>query len=435
MNATPSQHTVLDPDARHALYRRSLTVVVISQVFGGAGLAAGVTVGALLAQDMLGGEGVAGLPAALFTLGSALAAFSVGRFSQRSGRRVGLTAGFLTGALGAAGIVVAAVLDNPVLLFAALFVYGSGTATNLQARYAGTDLAPAERRATAVSIAMVSTTFGAVAGPNSIGPLGELASMIGIPPLAGPFLLAAVAYGIAGMVLFAFLRPDPFLVARATADHADANAPIDPCEAPEQARANSGVIVGATIMVLTQIAMIAIMTMTPVHMRLHHHSLDEVGFVIGMHIGAMFLPSLITGRLVDRIGRIPMAIASAVTLLAAGLTSALAPGDSMTLLTLALVLLGLGWNFGLISGTALIVDSTPLATRAKTQGAVDVLIAIAGASGGAISGVVVDASSYATLSLAGGFLALLLVPVVAWHRTPERRAAVEADLEADEVQG
>ena len=135
----------LSDGARQALYRRSLAVVVASQVLGGAGLAAGVTVGALLAQDLLGGDGVAGLPVALFTLGSALAAFLVGRISQRAGRRRGLALGFATGALGAVGIVVAAVVANPALLFVSLFVYGAGTATNLQARYAGTDLAPAEQ--------------------------------------------------------------------------------------------------------------------------------------------------------------------------------------------------------------------------------------------------------------------------------------------------
>jgi MFS family permease len=177
-------------------------------------------------------------------------------------------------------------------------------------------------------------------------------------------------------------------------------------------------------MVLTQIAMVAIMTMTPVQMRHHDRSLGEVGFVIGMHIGAMYLPSLVTGRLVDRVGRLPMAVAAAVTLLAAGLVAGFSPGDSMPLLTLALVLLGLGWNFGLISGTALIVDSTPVETRARTQGSVDVLIALSGAGGGALSGMVVDASSFAVLSLAGGFLALLLVPVVAWHRTASARPEI-----------
>jgi MFS family permease len=405
---------------RRALHRRTLVVVVVSQVFGGAGLAAGVTVGALLAEDMLGGAGVAGLPAALFTLGSALAAFTVGRITQVSGRRLGLVAGFGTGAVGAAGIVVAAVVDSVPLLFLTLFLYGAGTATNLQARYAGTDLAPPHQRGSAVSLALVSTTFGAVAGPNSVGLLGDLADGIGIPRLAGPFLLAAVAYGVAGLVLFALLRPDPLLVARELA--LQDPGPSGEASVERGTTSQRGVALGATIMVLTQVAMVAIMTMTPVHMRDHHHSLGDVGFVIGMHIGAMFLPSLVTGRLVDRVGRLPMAVAAAATLLAAGLVAALVPGGSMTGLTVALVLLGLGWNLGLISGTALIVDATSLESRARTQGAVDVLIAVAGAGGGALSGVVVGVSSYATLSLGGGVLALLLVPAVAWYRGGTRQS-------------
>lgn len=169
-------------------------------------------------------------------------------------------------------------------------------------------------------------------------------------------------------------------------------------------------------MILTQIVMVAIMTMTPVHMRHHGHGLGAVGLVIGFHIGAMYLPSLVTGVLVDKLGRAAMAIASGTTLLLSGVIAAFAPGDSMVLLVTALSLLGLGWNFGLISGTALIVDSTDSATQAKTQGIVDVLIALSGAAGGALSGMVVAGSSYLALSLTGGILSLLLIPVVVWSR-------------------
>lgn len=249
-------------DERQRLYRRTLRVVVASQVFGGAGLAAGVTVGALLAEDMLGTDRFAGLPSGVFTLGSAAAALVVGRLSQRLGRRVGLTTGFLAGGVGAAGVVVAA-----------------------------------------------------------------------------------------------------------------------------------------------------------------GHSLADVGIVIGVRIGAMYLPSLVTGRLVDRVGRVPLSIASGVTLLLAGTVAALAPPDSMPVLIVALALLGLGWNFGLISGTAMIVDATPPVARAKTQGNVDVLIALSGATGGALSGIVVAGSSFAALSLGGGVLALLLIPVVAWSRRVPHVAA------------
>ena len=419
MSAT-SETIDLTASEQEALHRRTLRVVIASQVFGGAGLAAGVTVGALLAQDLLGGASGAGIPAALLTLGSALAAFSVGRISQRRGRRVGLAGGFLIGALGAVGIVVAAATRSVALLFPALFVYGAGSATNLQARYAGTDLASPHGRATAASYAMVATTFGAVAGPNSVGRLGAFAEGVGLPTLAGPFLLAALAYGLAGVVLAVFLRPDPLLVARRLAHRVGASAM--PGDAPTVDRPR-GVALGATIMVLVQTAMVAIMTMTPVHMRSHGHDLGEVGFVIGIHIAAMFLPSLVTGQLVERIGRVPMAVASAITLLAAGLTAGLAPGDSMPWLTFALFLLGLGWNFGFISGTALIVDSTSLDSRARTQGVVDVLVAIAGAGGGAISGLIVGLTSYATLALGGGVLALLLIPMLVWHRRPSAAAA------------
>jgi MFS family permease len=391
--------------------------VVISQVLGGAGLAAGITVGALLAQQMLGAESLAGMPIGVFTLGSALAAFLVGRLTHRSGRRAGLAIGFGAGGIGAIGVVAASVADNVPLLFAALFVYGSGTATNLQARYAGTDLAPAARRGTAISVAMVSTTLGAVAGPNLVDPLGHLATSLQIPALAGPFLLAAVAYLAAGGVLFAMLRPDPYLLARAL-NLTDPNpASGTPTNVP---RPGAGAYVGATIMVLTQIAMVAIMSMTPVHMKTYHHELAAVGLVIGLHIAAMYLPSLITGALVDRLGRTPVAAASGITLLAAGIVAALSPGDSLPLLILALVLLGLGWNLGLISGTALVVDATVPENRPQTQGNIDVLIALAGAGGGAMSGMVMAATSYHTLALAGGFLSLLLIPALLWIRHPQR---------------
>ena len=170
-------------------------------------------------------------------------------------------------------------------------------------------------------------------------------------------------------------------------------------------------------MVLSQIVMLAIMTMTPIHMGHHGYSLREIGLVIGFHIGAMYLPSLFTGILVDKFGRTAMAIASGITLLLAGVVAAIAPADSLFLLVVALSLLGIGWNLGLISGTALIVDSTEPSTRAKTQGTVDVFIALAGATGGIMSGLVVAGTSYETLSLAGGILSLILIPVVIWSRS------------------
>jgi MFS family permease len=173
-----------------------------------------------------------------------------------------------------------------------------------------------------------------------------------------------------------------------------------------------GIALGASVMVITQVVMVGIMTMTPIHMRDHGHGLSATGLVIGIHVAGMFLPSPLTGYLVDRIGRIPLMIASAITLPASGIVAAFAPVDSVLVLALALGLLGLGWNFGLVAGTAMITDSTPLETRAATQGSVDVTVALSGAGGSILSGVVVGAASYTALGLIGGALALALIPVI-----------------------
>lgn len=419
-NSSAIEQYVHSTDEQQKLYKRSLLIVMLSQVFGGAGLAAGITVGALLAKDMLGTESVAGLPAALFTLGSALAAFVVGQLSQRFGRRYGLSFGFIAGGIGAIGVIIAANINSLALLFISLFVYGAGTATNLQARYAGTDLANEKQRATATSIALVATTLGAVAGPNLVTPMGKVATVMNMPALAGPFILAAAAYILAGLTIFVFLRPDPLLVAKAIA--VEQQHPIAEKEKILQNKANRiGILVGALVLILSHVIMVAIMTMTPVHMQEHGSNLSAIGMVIGLHVASMYLPSLVTGVLVDKIGRTFVVVASGIILALAGLVAAFAPGDSRAWIILALMLLGLGWNFGLISGTAIIIDSTSIHNRAKTQGSVDVWVALGGSAGSILSGLVVAYSSYAMLGFIGTYLALLLIPVVVWSRFKARK--------------
>jgi MFS family permease len=402
---------------RRALQRRTLVVVVAAQVLSGAGLAAGVTVGALLAQDMLGSTGLAGLPAALFTGGSAAAALGVGRVSARLGRRPGLSLGYAVGALGGVGVVAAAVADNVPLLLVSFTVYGAGTATSLQARYAGADLAEPAARGRAVSTVLVATTAGAVAGPLLVDVTGRWAESVDIPRLAGPFALAALAYGVAGAVLFVLLRPDPLLTAhRLALAPSDPDVPPPPDE-PAGSAATRVLALAATAMVLTQLVMVAVMTMTPVHLRAQDHELGAVGLVIAVHVAGMFLPSPLTGWLTDRYGRIPMLVAAALVLLAAGVVAAVSPPESVLLLAVALALLGLGWNFGIIAGTALVTDSVPLHRRARVQGGVDLGVALSGATGGIASGSVVAAASFPVLALVGGVLALAVLPLVVLART------------------
>ncbi|MEU0738008.1 MFS transporter [Streptomyces sp. NPDC006134] len=398
--------------------RRALTVLVVSQALGGAGMAAGITVGALLAQDLFGSAGLAGLPAALFTAGGALGAAALGRVCQRFGRRPGLTLGNAAAALGSAGVVAGAAARWPVLLLAALFVYGAGTATGLLARYAGADLAPPERRGRAAGTVLFAMTLGAIAGPNLVGPTGALAHAWGVPRLAGPFLLAAAAYTAAALVLLVWLRPEPLLPARPAEPHGPHGAPDEPGAGPRRpVRGAPGVVTGATVMITAQLVMIAVMTMTPVHLAGHGHTTQAVGLVIALHVGAMFLPSPLIGLLADRVGGRRVADAAGAVLLGAGLLAALAPPASVALSACALVLLGVGWNLALLGGTALITDAAPAGDRAAVQGLADVGMSVAGATGGMASGLVMGSGGYPVLAAAAGALALAVIPAVALRGT------------------
>ncbi len=416
--APTSPSIVVEPPEQ----RRTLAVLLLAQILSGAGLAAGITVAALLAEQMLGSSRWSGLPTVFFTVGSAAAAVGLGRLSQRFGRRAGLSTGYLIGAWGTVGVVVAAGMGNIVLFFASMIVYGAGAATNLQARYAGADLAAPSRRGRAVSIVLVATAVGAILGPNLVSTTGMVATKIGFPALAGPFMLAGLAYSAGALVLWLLLRPDPLLLARSIAAEVSSRSatPAAPSEAgavpgPRQ-RWSWALASGAGIMILTQLIMVAIMTITPIHIEHHGHGVDVTGIVIGAHVAGMFLPSPFSGWLVDRYGYLAIAVAAGVTLLAAGLIAAWAPVDSVATLVLALVLLGVGWNLGLVSGTTLVTDAVPLETRARTQGVVDLGIALAGAGGGLSSGLIFAATSYATLTLTSGLLALLIIPIVALAR-------------------
>ncbi|CAM5678471.1 MFS transporter OS=Streptomyces alboniger OX=132473 GN=CP975_08390 PE=4 SV=1 [Streptomyces alboniger] len=388
-----------------AVQKRTLTVLLVSQVLSGVGLAAGVTVAGLLAGQMLHNTSLSGLPIALLTAGSALAAVVIGRLSQRLGRRPGLAAGYLTGALGGAGVVAAAALDSPALLFVSLFLYGAGTTSNLQARYAGADLAAPHQRARATSTVIVATTFGGIAGPLLTTPAGRLATALHLPELTGLFLLSTLAFTLAALTLLLWLRPDPLVLARTLPAASDEGTSAD-----SPSRSGPVLLIGVVVLVLSQLVMVAVMTMTPIHMHAHGFGTAASGLVIALHTGSMYLPSPLAGRLVDRFGATAMSVVTAGVLLAAGVAAALAPGHSFPLITLALVLLGVGWSFGLVTGTAIVTNSTPLATRAKIQGLVDVAIAVAGAVGGLASGIVVAFASYPVLAVVCGVLAFAAAP-------------------------
>ena len=387
------------PTTEASVQTRTLAVLSIAQVIGGIGVGASVSVGALLAEDLSGSAALSGMAATLTTLGAALWALPLAAAAQRRGRRIALTSGWLLAAVGATGAIGAATAGSFALLLPALLLMGAGNAANLQSRFAATDLAPAGSRARSLGLVVWSTTLGAVAGPNLTDPGAALARAIGVPELSGPFVFSAVAAVSAALVLTLALRPDPLLLARRLSDadltarpRVSARAGLAAIRSHPHARSALIVIVSS------HAVMVAVMAMTPVHLHRHGTSLTLIGLTISLHIAGMYALSPVAGWLADRHGRTTAVLTGLSLLLTATLITATA-GSSSTRIGLGLIVLGLGWSFSTVAASTQLAESVPASERPKVQGTSDLLMNLAAATSGALSGLAVAGIGFSGLSL------------------------------------
>jgi len=400
------------------IQRRTLAVLAAAQVFGGVGFFLGVTVAALLARDVSGRESLGGVPLAFAVLSGALAAGPIGAWMGRAGRRAGLVAGHLVAAGGAALVVLAAGIDSFALLCLGMAGFGLGNTSNLLARYAATDLAPAQQRARAISIVLLATAAGAIAGPNLAALTEPLAAALTVLASAGPFALAVGAYLIAATILLVLLRPDPLLASRA-----DGRQPTAPASGWTSALGDLPAwprlaLIGVGVMAGSNVAMVAVMTMTPIHMEAAGQSLSSVGLVISLHVAGMYLPSPVSGSLADRYGRRPVVAGGGLALAVAGALAALAPGESAPLMAVSLALLGVGWNLGLVGGSALLTDAIAPDRRAPIQGAADLIMGVAAMSGNLIAGPLFHAGAFGVLGAGAAAIGAVVVLLASRARAP-----------------
>jgi MFS family permease len=344
----------------------------------------------------------------------------------RRGRRVGLVAGLLVGAAGAALCVAAGVVGSMPLLLLGALLLGSTSAANAAARYAATDLASPATRARSLSLVVWATTLGAVVGPNLTGPAGAVARWLGIPELTGPFALAAVGMALSALVLVVLLRPDPLLLARELAGTStDAPAGTSWGRAVTALRADPVLAAAVLGLAGAHAVMISVMIMTPLHMEHGGAELRVIGFVISLHVLGMFAFAPVMGYLADRWGRSTVILIGAGLQLASLLLAGASPEGSSWQITGGLFLLGLGWSAATVAGSAVVADLAPMAARTDVQGVADMTMWLAAAGGGALSGVIVAGYGYPVLN---GFAAVLCGGVVlAGVVTARERRDREAD--------
>lgn len=398
-----------------AAQRRTIPSLMGSQTLGGIGVAAGIAVGAIVAADVSGSDALSGLATTTQVLGGALFTVPVAAIMATRGRRVGLVTAYLIGAVGAFLAITATALGQFWLLLVGTTLFGAATTANSQARYAATDLAPPQRRGRQLSWVVWATTVGSVLGPNLIGPGRRIADLLGIPPLAGAWVLSLVGFGLAAALLQVLLRPDPLLLSRRL--HAgDPEEQAVPAVARRGSvatglrliRATPAALWGTVALTVGHVVMVAVMVMTPLHMRHGQAEIELIGLVISLHILGMYGLSPVVGQLTDRFGagRVVL-LGSGILVVASVLAASSADGHS-TLLTVALVLLGLGWSCTMVAGSGTIAGSVPVSERAAVQGAADLVMGLSAALAGALAGVVMDLLGYAVLAGLAGAAALAL---------------------------
>ena len=394
-----------------AVQRRTLQILFTTQIAGSVGMSIGMSVGALLAADMVS-VGVSGLAQSAVVMGAALLAVPATRIVRNHGRRPSLSAAYLVAALGGLITVTAATTSSVPLLFIGFFLFGGGTTASLQARYAAVDLAPPELYGRHLSFIIWASTLGGVLGPNLASVAGTSLRGYGIPPLAGPFAFSTALFALAALGLFVFLRPDPLSVGRASASATTTPAPgVGMRGALDAVLANRNATLGLAAMSVGHVVMVAVMAMTPVHIRgAGHdaaHTLRIVGIVLSMHVAGMYAFSPIMGFLSDRFGRDRVIMGGVALLLLACAVAGTAGHDSARL-AIGLVLLGLGWSATMVAGSAMLSASMAPEVRPSAQGLSDLVMGLAGASAGALSGVVVQGFGYPTLAMSAAIATLPL---------------------------
>lgn len=381
--------------------RRTVWVLSLGQILGGLAFGATISLGAVLAAELSGDESFSGLATAAVTLGTALTAVPLAAIARRSGRRRSLTTGMAVALVGVLLVLVAVAVDSFPLLLAGFLVIGAGQAANLQSRFAATDLATDDTRGRDLSIVVWATTIGAVLGPNLTGPGEVLGDAIGMPPLTGPYLFTVVAQALAIVLYLVAMRPDPLLLAQRVVASA-------PATATRIVRPDSPVAARYAIFSVAAAhgTMVSVMAMTPVHLLHHGASLTVIGLTISLHIAGMYALSPVFGILADRLGRVPTILIGQV-LLAGALLTASFGAESTPAVTIALILLGLGWSATTVAGSTLLTEASSEERRTRRQGLSDFTMSIVGAVGAIAAGGVLTWIGY------GGLAAVVLVLVAA----------------------
>lgn len=399
--------------------RRITATLFTAQSLVSAAFIASGTVSAIVAAELSGNTAWAGAPRSVMQLAAAFAALGVAATSERIGRRRGLALGIAAGVLGT-GLAIAGILTKDFVLFlGGSVLVGVASAAMGLGRFAAAEVHPTQSRGRAVSYVVVGGAVGSVIGPLLIGPSGNWARQAGIHELAGPYLVALAGLALASLVIFLRLRPDPRDLGRTIARlYPETIVRQGPARPTFQILRTPAALLAVSAMAFSQAVMVLMMGVTSLHMMNHQHALVGISVVISVHAFGMYAFSMVSGRLSDRWGRGPAILSGGVLLVVSCVLATLSP--DILPLSIALFLLGGGWNLCYVAGSALLTDQLSPQERSKTQGACDFLIGMATAAALLASGLILAGTSYTVLGMVGAAISLLPLGLTGWWLVTKR---------------
>jgi MFS family permease len=394
-----------------AVQKRTIRTLLFSQASGGVGLVATYIVTALLAKDITGGNKVlATVAASCLSIGAAAVSFPLAKLMSAKGRRVGLRTGYLIGASGAAVALVAAITRNFPLLCVGVLGAGAGNSANLATRYAASDLAHPERRGQTISMIVWATTIGSTTGSVVSGTASNLGQRMGLPVKGGSYLLSGLMFLVAATIVEVRLRPDPLVLAGGVGrkNDLDVNKP-SVRESMGLIMANPAARLAVGAMIVSQVTMVGVMALTPLHMDEGGQSQTVIGWMMAFHIWGMYLFSPVVGWLTDRVGQYPMLYIAGALCTAGATAAALTPPEGRLGVFLGNFLIGMGWSFGVVAASSLLVAEFPIEQRLGVQGVGDLAMIGAGAVAGVASGVLFTILGYAGVNSGNAAFGVALI--------------------------
>jgi MFS family permease len=350
------------PTYDHARAKRNVAVLVAAQAILGSQITIIFVIGGLAGQQMAPNVCLATLPLSLIVFGSMTTAPWLSAFMQRFGRRAGFFVGAIGGLIGAAISAYALTIDNFWLFSAGSYLTGVYMSAQGFYRFAAADTASDEFRPKAISYVLAGGLVSAIIGPQVVGLMTDGNPDATVTRFLAPYLVA-MAFNVVGMLLFLLLDIPrvPQTAETRAAGRTRRQLLADP-------RILTAVLVGAVSYALMNL----VMTSTPLAVVGCGFGVPDASNVVSAHVLAMFAPSFFTGHLINRFGVERIMGLGLAILAGAGLVAL--QGVALTNFYVALILLGLGWNFGFIGATTLLTMAHTPAERGRMQGLNDLIV-------------------------------------------------------------